>query len=98
MAGIGVIAARLCCGDSRVLSGTMLELSARPDAVPSARRFTVAALAGEPSGVVEDAALVVTELVTNALLHGSAPWSWGCSRSTVVSGWRCMTAVGCSRS
>src|SRR5881628_3663913 len=44
------------------------------DAVPRARRFAAEALtAGVGSSVVEDAELVVTELVTNALLHGAPP-------------------------
>src|SRR3954453_1012605 len=44
------------------------------DAVPRARRFAAEALTTEVgSSVVEDAELVVTELVTNALLHGAPP-------------------------
>src|SRR3954465_7235674 len=44
------------------------------DAVPRARRFAAGALtAGVGSSVLEDAELVVTELVTNALLHGAPP-------------------------
>ena len=43
------------------------------DAVPRARRFAAEALTeGDPS-LVEDVELVVTELVTNALLHGAPP-------------------------
>jgi serine phosphatase RsbU (regulator of sigma subunit)/anti-sigma regulatory factor (Ser/Thr protein kinase) len=44
-----------------------------PVAVPQARKFVAAELEGVADGVVEDAKLVVTELVTNALLHGTAP-------------------------
>jgi serine phosphatase RsbU (regulator of sigma subunit)/anti-sigma regulatory factor (Ser/Thr protein kinase) len=42
-------------------------------AVPAARRFAAAALGDLPRTVVEDTELVVTELVTNAVLHGGAP-------------------------
>ena len=42
-----------------------------PDAVPRARRFAVRALSG--GAPVDEVALVVTELVTNALLHGRGP-------------------------
>jgi len=52
----------------------LLEVDAQPEAVPSARRFAAVALAGLGSAEVVDAAeLVVTELLTNALLHGAAP-------------------------
>lgn len=50
-----------------------LELPPHAEAVPTARRFARAALADEPAAVLEDAQLVATELVTNALLHGAAP-------------------------
>ena len=53
----------------------VLTLRAEPDAAGRARRFTTAALSDAPADVVEDARLVVTELVTNALLHGEAPVS-----------------------
>ena len=43
------------------------------DAVPRARRFTADALREVPAAVVEDVELVVSELVTNALLHGASP-------------------------
>jgi GAF domain-containing protein len=43
------------------------------DAVPQARRFAAEALRDIDPSVVEDVELVVSELVTNALLHGSAP-------------------------
>lgn len=43
------------------------------DAVPRARTFVTGALAGEACEVVDDARLVVTELVTNASLHGEPP-------------------------
>ena len=50
-----------------------LVLNDEPDAVPTARRFTAKALSSEFGNVVEDAELVVTELVTNAMLHGRSP-------------------------
>ncbi len=50
-----------------------LRLGSEPDAVPRARRFAVAALEAQPDPLVDDAALVVTELLTNAVLHGAPP-------------------------
>lgn len=50
-----------------------LRLGSEPDAVPRARRFAVAALEDQPEPVVDDAALIVTELLTNAVLHGEPP-------------------------
>ncbi|HET7311541.1 MAG TPA: SpoIIE family protein phosphatase [Mycobacteriales bacterium] len=43
------------------------------DAVPRARRFAAQSLRGVDRSVVDDVELVVSELVTNALLHGAAP-------------------------
>lgn len=50
-----------------------LVLRGEPDSVPSARRFTATALSDQPDDVIEDAELLVAELVTNAILHGEAP-------------------------
>lgn len=50
-----------------------LDVAAGPEGVRAARRTTAAALRGYPTAVVTDAELVVTELVTNALLHGLPP-------------------------
>jgi GAF domain-containing protein/anti-sigma regulatory factor (Ser/Thr protein kinase) len=51
-----------------------LQLGDEPDAVPRARRFAVAALSGLfPDELVDDAALIISELVTNAFLHGDPP-------------------------
>jgi GAF domain-containing protein/anti-sigma regulatory factor (Ser/Thr protein kinase) len=51
-----------------------LQLGDEPDAVPKARRFAVAALSGLfPDELVDDAALIISELVTNAFLHGDPP-------------------------
>ena len=50
-----------------------LTLGGEPDAVPKARRFTAKSLAAEPGHLIEDAEQVVSELVTNAILHGSEP-------------------------
>jgi serine phosphatase RsbU (regulator of sigma subunit) len=56
-----IVEERLCLGDE-------------PDAVPRARRFTAAALiAAGREALVSDAELVVSELVTNAILHASTP-------------------------
>ena len=52
----------------------VLRVDSVPDAVPRARRWIAERLAGTPAeDVAADAELVVSELVTNALLHGSAP-------------------------
>jgi serine phosphatase RsbU (regulator of sigma subunit) len=50
-----------------------LTLDGAADVVPRARGFVTAALAEEHEAVVDDARLVVTELVTNACLHGAPP-------------------------
>jgi hypothetical protein len=44
-----------------------------PDGVRDARRLASAALDGRANGLAADAELVVTELVTNAVLHGAPP-------------------------
>ncbi|MEV5705515.1 ATP-binding protein [Actinoallomurus sp. NPDC052274] len=44
-----------------------------PEAVITARALTGTVLAGWDADLVEDAILVISELVTNALAHGSAP-------------------------
>ena len=50
-----------------------LQLGVEPDAVPRARRFAASVLSGIASDLVGDAELVVTELVTNALLYAGPP-------------------------
>ena len=50
-----------------------IELTGGVDAVPRARQFVRAALAAAPDEQRDDAELVVAELVTNAVLHGSPP-------------------------
>lgn len=51
-----------------------MELGAEPDAVPYARRWVADALTEDPVvAILPDAELVVSELVTNALLHGAPP-------------------------
>lgn len=56
-----------------VRTAAELTLGREPDAVPKARRFVGSCLAGEAPGTVDAVALVVTELVTNALFHGGPP-------------------------
>jgi anti-sigma regulatory factor (Ser/Thr protein kinase) len=56
-----------------VTDTAQLTVTAGPSGVRAARRTTTAALRGYPASVVADAELVVTELVTNALLHGVPP-------------------------
>lgn len=51
-----------------------LALRAVPDAAPEARKVLRALLAGSPlEGRLEDGELALSELVTNAVLHGRAP-------------------------
>ena len=50
-----------------------LILGRQPDAVPRARRLVRSSLGDWPDQVRADAELVVSELVTNALLHGDPP-------------------------
>ena len=57
-----------------------LVLGGEPDAVPSARRFAMRAMADVGASTVDDVALVVTELVTNGLLHGRLPVTLRISR------------------
>jgi hypothetical protein len=54
-------------------SAVELVLEGGHEDVPRSRAFTRSSLVAHPGGVADDAALVVTELVTNALLHGSPP-------------------------
>ena len=56
-----------------VRSLTELVLDAEVEAVPQARRFAAQALADEPVDVVDAAELIITELMTNAALHGRGP-------------------------
>src|SRR3954469_799372 len=70
------VRSRIKATGGRSMDTTALEhvVDHAADAVPRARRFAADALtAGVGSSVVEDAELVVTELVTNALLHGAPP-------------------------
>ncbi len=50
-----------------------VEVGATTEAVPRARQVVRSALAGFPPMVVDDAELVVAELVTNSVLHGETP-------------------------
>lgn len=60
---------------SRRASSSEVVLAAQPGSVSAARRFVRSALADSdpPPTLVEDAALVVTELVSNAVLHAGGP-------------------------
>jgi serine phosphatase RsbU (regulator of sigma subunit)/anti-sigma regulatory factor (Ser/Thr protein kinase) len=50
-----------------------IQVAGGPDAVPRARRSLREALVPSHAELVDDAAVVVTELVTNGLLHGRPP-------------------------
>jgi GAF domain-containing protein/anti-sigma regulatory factor (Ser/Thr protein kinase) len=54
-------------------AATELALGNEPDTVPAARHFARQSLAGERRMTIEDAELIVSELVTNAVLHGRSP-------------------------
>ncbi len=56
-----------------VETASELKLARQADAVPRARRLVRTALAGWADQVRADTELVVSELVTNAMLHGEAP-------------------------
>jgi GAF domain-containing protein len=64
-----------------VLPVCELTLGPEPDAVPKARRFTAEWFADEPGHLVDDAEQVVSELVTNAILHGVEPVTLRLSRT-----------------
>jgi serine phosphatase RsbU (regulator of sigma subunit) len=64
-----------------VLPVCELTLGPEPDAVPKARRFTAQWFADEPDHLVDDAEQVVSELVTNAILHGAEPVTLRLSRT-----------------
>jgi serine/threonine-protein kinase RsbW len=55
-----------------------------PSSVPQARHFAEVALSGLPAEVVDAASLMVSELVTNAILHATSLFEvtidWGDSR------------------
>ena len=57
----------------RVRAVAELTVGTEPDAVPRARRLVRSALSGVHPEVAADAELVVSELVTNAALHGEPP-------------------------
>ena len=60
-------------GMGRVRAAAELIVGTEPDAVPRARWLVRSALSGVHPEVAADAELVVSELVTNAALHGEAP-------------------------
>jgi anti-sigma regulatory factor (Ser/Thr protein kinase) len=53
----------------------MLEVPASPASLADARRFVVSTLRGWslPDELLQDSALIATELVTNAIVHGQPP-------------------------
>src|SRR5437763_3674453 len=69
-------------GTEPAMDATEVEivLGGDADAVPRARRFASDMLHGAGVGVVDDAELIVSELVTNALLHGGPPVTLRLSR------------------
>jgi anti-sigma regulatory factor (Ser/Thr protein kinase) len=50
-------------------TGAHLRLESEPSNVGAARRFVEEQMAGYPEATVDDAALLVTELATNAIVH-----------------------------
>ncbi|HET6817471.1 MAG TPA: ATP-binding protein [Mycobacteriales bacterium] len=59
-----------------------LDLPADPVSVPRARRFVRQHLEGLPEDVVQDCALLTSELVSNVILHARTPVHLGISRDT----------------
>lgn len=55
------------------MSTNTLRLVDGPNAAAQGRAYVAAELAGLPRGVIDDAQLVLTELVSNAQLHGAPP-------------------------
>jgi anti-sigma regulatory factor (Ser/Thr protein kinase) len=53
-----------------------LPLHARPDAVRQGRRFAAAAVAGHSAYDPYNIALITSEVVTNAIVHGSGQREW----------------------
>jgi anti-sigma regulatory factor (Ser/Thr protein kinase) len=51
------------------------QLDGDPNAVVTARTLTAAVLRGQNAELIDDAVLVTSELVTNAIAHGAAPVS-----------------------
>lgn len=62
---------------------TVLDLAPSTDSVPVARRFVRAELADSPADV-DTAVLLVSELVTNAVLHARSPLTLVVQASDVV--------------
>src|SRR4051794_36380991 len=60
-------------GVGAVVTRSELVLAAEVEAVPQARRFAAQSLTDEPVAVVDAAELIITELMTNAALHGRGP-------------------------
>ncbi|MFD0273164.1 ATP-binding protein [Kitasatospora sp. NPDC127111] len=64
--------ARCGCGPAAAPRACRLSLSARPGVVAECRAFTRAVLADDvPGGAVDDAVLLVSELVTNACRYSA---------------------------
>jgi anti-sigma regulatory factor (Ser/Thr protein kinase) len=64
--------ARHLAPDPLAVSSTY-ELPSRPSSARLARRLTRGALGGCPESIVETAELLITELISNAILHASSP-------------------------
>jgi serine phosphatase RsbU (regulator of sigma subunit) len=72
MASSEKIQALWSTGD-RMTVATEMVLGTEPETVPQARAFARQSLASERRMTIEDAELIVSELVTNAVLHGRTP-------------------------
>jgi PAS domain S-box-containing protein len=70
---IAILIARI--GDDSEQRIAELDLPSDPSALRAGRRFATATLLewSVPEAVIEDAALVVSELITNAIVHGRPP-------------------------
>ncbi len=70
---IAILLARV--GDHPTQQTAVLDVPATPSALQDGRRFAAAALAewALPANLIDDATLIVSELLTNAVLHGAPP-------------------------
>jgi hypothetical protein len=61
--------------EERAREATVRQFPAALTAPRDARRFVIDVLAGEPSPMIEDAMVVISELATNAVVHARSPFT-----------------------
>jgi anti-sigma regulatory factor (Ser/Thr protein kinase) len=87
-----------CAAGAAALGSCRLVLASGPEAPKRAREFTTATLRDwELDALVNDAVIIASELVTNAIRHGSRRASQGTSHQQVELAWqRHLTQVICA--